>query len=120
MIPVITALRNLLLGLAVMAGLVLPAMAQLSDETRAAYQEWLKTADRAEDVIDANRASNAAMETLRLELTSYRQEFLEARTSNGDRIRTLESQLEALGPAPARARASPRISPGCALRWKPS
>jgi len=107
MTPIITALRALLLGLALMASLVMPAMAQLSEESRAAYQKWLKTAERAEEVIDANRASSAAMEALRLELTSYRQEFLEARTDNGDRIRTLESQLEALGPAPGDGETEP-------------
>lgn len=107
MIPIITALRRLLLGLAITAGLALPALAQLTEEARAAYDEWLKTAARAEQVIDANRASSAALESLRLQLTSYRQEFLEARTGNGDRIRTLESQLEALGPAPGEGESEP-------------
>jgi small-conductance mechanosensitive channel len=97
----------MLLGLVILTGLTLPALAQFSDESREAYQQWLKTAARAEEVIDANRASSAAMETLRLDLTSYRQTFLEARTSNGDRIRTLESQLSALGPAPESGESEP-------------
>lgn len=103
----ITALRTLFLGLALVAGLSMPALAQLSDEARAVYQDWLKTASRAEEVIDAKRASSPAMEALRLELTSYRQKFQDARTANGDRISTLESQLAALGPAPEDGSAEP-------------
>ncbi|MEW2911466.1 DUF3772 domain-containing protein [Leisingera sp. JC11] len=107
MTPFITALRNLLLGLVLVTGLAAPALAQFSAEARAYYQDWLKTADRAEDVIDASRASNAALETLRKELTSYRQRFLEARTENGDRIKTLEGQISALGKAPEEGESEP-------------
>ncbi|WP_027258756.1 DUF3772 domain-containing protein [Leisingera aquimarina] len=107
MTPIITALRTALLGLAIAAGLALPALAQLNAESRAIYQDWLKTANRAEEVIDARRASSAAMEALRKELTSYRQNFLEARTGNGDRIQTLEGQLGALGPAPGEGESEP-------------
>ncbi|UWQ30313.1 DUF3772 domain-containing protein [Leisingera sp. M523] len=107
MTPIITALRTALLGLALMAGLALPALAQLTAESRAYYQDWLKTANRAEEVIDARRASSAAMEALRKELTTYRQNFLAARTDNGDRIQTLEGQLGALGPAPGEGESEP-------------
>ncbi|WP_291728855.1 DUF3772 domain-containing protein [Leisingera sp. F5] len=107
MTPIITALRTALLGLAIVAGLALPALAQLSAESRAIYQDWLKTANRAEEVIDARRASSAAMEALRKELTSFRQNFLNARTGNGDRIQTLEGQLGALGPAPGEGESEP-------------
>ncbi|KIC39166.1 DUF3772 domain-containing protein [Leisingera sp. ANG-M7] len=107
MTPIITALRNVLLGLVLVTGLAVPALAQLTAESRAYYQDWLKTANRAEEVIDASRASSAALETLRKELTSYRQRFLEARTANGDRIKTLEGQISALGKAPEEGESEP-------------
>ncbi|MEX0303486.1 MAG: DUF3772 domain-containing protein [Leisingera sp.] len=107
MTPILTALRTVLLGLALAAGLVWPALAQLNAESRAYYQDWLKTAARAEEVIDARRASSTALEALRTELTAYRQNFLQARTGNGDRIQTLEGQLSALGPAPGEGESEP-------------
>ncbi|UWQ35786.1 DUF3772 domain-containing protein [Leisingera aquaemixtae] len=103
----ITALRTVLLGLAFAAGLAMPGLAQLNAESRAVYQDWLKTANRAEEVIDARRASSAALETLRKELAGYRQNFLDARTENGDRLETLEGQLAALGEPPAEGESEP-------------
>ncbi len=76
------------------------AEARLTTQDREYYQTWLKTADRAEDVIDADRASSMALEVLRQEIVAYREKFNEARTANGDRIRTLEGQLGALGAEP--------------------
>ncbi|MEX0349628.1 MAG: DUF3772 domain-containing protein [Paracoccaceae bacterium] len=76
------------------------ASAQLSIEQKQYYQDWLKTADRAEDAVNAGRASDAALENLRTELDSYRSIFNEVRGGNSDRIKTLESQLEALGAKP--------------------
>ncbi|MBY6065440.1 DUF3772 domain-containing protein [Leisingera aquaemixtae] len=107
MTPFITALRKLLLGLVLVTGLAVPALAQLTAESRAYYQDWLKTANRAEEVIDARRASSGALETLRKELTTYRQNFLQARTENGDRIKTLEGQISALGEAPGEGESEP-------------
>lgn len=77
------------------------AAAQLSATERDYYQGWLKTATRAERVIDTNRASSDAMEVLRREIADYREVFSTARNENADRIATLASQLSALGPAPA-------------------
>ncbi len=76
------------------------AQAQLSDRQSEYYQGWIRTADRAEAVIDTNRASNAAMENLRSEINGYREDFNRARGANTERIQTLESQLTALGPKP--------------------
>ena len=76
------------------------ANAQLSDRQSEYYQGWLKTAERAETVIKANRASNAALENLRAEINGYRDDFNSARGANTERIQTLESQIKALGPAP--------------------
>ena len=90
-------------GLAAIAFVVFLAggvHAQLSSTERAYYQTWLKTADRAEQVIDENRASSAALEVLRQEIAGYRQDFSNARDDKADRITTLNAQLSALGPPP--------------------
>ena len=76
------------------------AVAQLTDRQSEYYQGWVKTANRAEAVIEANRASDAALENLRSEINGYRDDFNRARGANTDRITTLESQLKALGPKP--------------------
>lgn len=96
----VSLLRVWVLGLILLVGLSASALAQMTDEGRAYVAEWQKTASRAEQVIDASRASSAALEQLRSELVRYRQTFLNAGTENADRIRTLEGQLQALGPAP--------------------
>ncbi|WP_254449137.1 DUF3772 domain-containing protein [Ruegeria sp. HKCCA5491] len=77
-----------------------PVAAQLTDRQSEYYQGWISTADRAEAVIEANRASNAALENLRSEINEYREVFNRARDANTERIQTLESQLKALGPEP--------------------
>ena len=74
--------------------------AQLSSTERGYYQAWLKTAQRAELVIDEDRASSASLEVLRREIADHREVFAKARDNNADRIGTLNSQLSALGPAP--------------------
>ncbi len=76
------------------------AWAQLSDRQSEYYKGWISTADRAESVIEANRASNASLENLRSEINDYREDFNTARRANTDRIQTLESQIKALGPKP--------------------
>ncbi|WP_425078156.1 DUF3772 domain-containing protein [Ruegeria denitrificans] len=76
------------------------AVAQLTDRQSEYYQGWIKTASRAEAVIEANRASDAALENLRSEISRYREDFNRARGANTDRITTLESQIKALGPKP--------------------
>ncbi|MCV2886872.1 DUF3772 domain-containing protein [Ruegeria aquimaris] len=82
-------------------------VAQLSDEGRAYYERWQATAERAEEVIEVNRASDVAFEQLRAELAGYRDIFNRVRGENSDRIKTLQSQLAALGPAPEESSAEP-------------
>ncbi|WP_037309272.1 DUF3772 domain-containing protein [Ruegeria halocynthiae] len=83
-----------------LAMLVSPAAAQLSERQSEYYQGWVKTADRAEAVIEADRASNASLDNLRSEIHDYRDDFNRARGANTDRIGTLEGQIKALGPKP--------------------
>lgn len=104
-------LRQLLLflafALAVATGFSSTASAQLTDRQSEYYQGWLSTANRAEKVIEANRASDASMEKLRSEITGYREDFNKARSANTERIQTLESQIKALGPKPDDGSAEP-------------
>ena len=65
------------------------------------YDAWTETATRAEQVIDAERASDPAFETLRQQLVDWRAQFQEATGLNAARIETLRAQIAALGPAPA-------------------
>ena len=83
------------------------AQAEVTGELADYYDAWQHTADRAERVLDAKRASNGALEALRVELTNYRQQFLEAGSQNSDRIKTLKAQIEALGAAPEDAASEP-------------
>lgn len=94
---------------AALVGLMLAgaALAQATPEQRDYYDTWLKTAQRAEQVVDARRASNAALEKLRQEIAGYRQVFAETREANTARIATLQSQLDALGPKPEEDKEEP-------------
>jgi potassium efflux system protein len=76
------------------------AAQQITDEQRAYHEKWLATAQRAESVLSVKRASNAALEQLRAEIVQFRDTFNRSRSADDDRIATLQSQLDALGPAP--------------------
>ncbi|WP_174138415.1 DUF3772 domain-containing protein [Parasulfitobacter algicola] len=64
------------------------------------YQQWENIATRAEDAIQAGRASSAALEQLRSQLAVWREGFLSAQNTNRARIETLQNQIASLGPAP--------------------
>ncbi|MBC57461.1 MAG: mechanosensitive ion channel protein MscS [Confluentimicrobium sp.] len=76
------------------------AIADISQGTAPDYATWEATARRAEDAIEAGRASNVALEQLREELATWRSTFLSAQSTNQTRIQTLREQIAALGPAP--------------------
>lgn len=76
------------------------SLADLTPDEKKYLDEWLDTAERAEEAIQSDRASTAAFEDLRAQIVEYRRAFEEARTQNASRIETLQSQLDALGPAP--------------------
>lgn len=96
-------LAALLTVLALVWAAPLAAQSNGIELTRVAdeMQRWKQVAQRAEAAIDAGRASDAALEAVRTELARFRQLFVTARDANGDRIRTIQSQIDALGPAPA-------------------
>ncbi len=64
------------------------------------YDAWAKVATRAEEALQAGRASDAALSTLRAEVSGWRAKFAAARGENAVRITTLKTQIAALGPAP--------------------
>lgn len=76
------------------------ATAQLSDSDRDTLDSWTTLADQAEQAIDAATAPNADLEQLRREIAEFREGFARGRDQNSVRIRTLQSQLDALGPEP--------------------
>ncbi|QYX57957.1 DUF3772 domain-containing protein [Roseovarius sp. SCSIO 43702] len=64
------------------------------------YERWELIASRAEDAIDASRASTAALEEMRDQLADWRDIFFSAQNLNADAIATARAQLQALGPPP--------------------
>ena len=79
----------------------IPVMAQSTAQTTAVdYEAWERTASRAEEAIEAGRASTPILETLREEVVIWRQQFQQAQSVNSNAIATVQRQLEALGPAP--------------------
>lgn len=96
-----------LAGAILVVALAGAGLAQVSERDKIYYQDWLKTALRAEQAIDAGRASSAAFEQLRKNLTDYRQTFQGVSGENKQRLVTLEGQLEVLGPAPGEGSSEP-------------
>lgn len=64
------------------------------------YEAWARVASRADEAIESGRASTSALETLRSDLATWRQQFLDAQSTNHNAIQTVQRQLDALGPAP--------------------
>ena len=93
-------IRTLLAVLALVLWLPFAAGAQSNTVSDAYYEEWERVAQRAEEAVEANRASSDAFEVLRSDIVVYRSEFQKAQSTNAARIETVERQLAALGPAP--------------------
>ncbi|WP_299196310.1 DUF3772 domain-containing protein [uncultured Tateyamaria sp.] len=64
------------------------------------YDRWQNTATRAEQAVEAARASDQAFEILRAEVAGWRQQFQNQLSANDSRLQTLRDQIAALGPAP--------------------
>lgn len=69
--------------------------------------EWENLAKRAENALEAGRASNFALSIMREDLVTWRARFLAMDSTNSGRIRTLQSQIDALGAAPAEGESEP-------------
>ncbi|WP_296761719.1 DUF3772 domain-containing protein [Sediminimonas sp.] len=97
------AALGLALAVALVAATPAPAQQNAAEQTQAGaidYEAWSDTATRAEEAVEARRASNAAFEALRGQIVEWRQRFLEAQQTNAARIDTLRRQIGALGPPP--------------------
>ncbi len=64
------------------------------------HQQWIDTATRAETIVLNGRGSTFALERLRNELVGWRDQFMLAQSDNSDRVATVQSQLEIIGPKP--------------------
>ncbi|MCW1917582.1 DUF3772 domain-containing protein [Rhodobacter sp. KR11] len=64
------------------------------------YQGWERMAVRAESALTNQSLSNQGLETLRTELTRWREQLSGAQSANSTRIATLKDQIDALGPPP--------------------
>ena len=69
--------------------------------------EFDQVADRARAIIDNAQASNEALTELRTRLTEWRELASSARQQVTDRVATVQSQLDALGPAPESGTSEP-------------
>lgn len=100
-------LQHLLLCLALVFAPIVVATSAVTTQATAQqppegpdYTDWDRTATRAEEAIDASRASTAAMEELRNQLADWREVFFAAQNINANAISTAQAQLDALGPVP--------------------
>ena len=66
------------------------------------YEKWELNALRAETVVETDRASIEALEKLRAQLVQWRTTFQQLQNENQDRIETIKTQIESLGPKPER------------------
>jgi potassium-dependent mechanosensitive channel len=82
---------------------------EVTEETRPDYQVWDQVAARAERALEAGRASNQALESLRSEVVTWRDRFAAARSENQVRIDTLKIQIASLGPPPEEGGTEPAV-----------
>jgi small-conductance mechanosensitive channel len=107
-------LTSVLLTVGLMLSVMAPGMAQTQPPADPAaadmaidYEDWEGEATRAENLIEAGTASTAFLSNLRSTLASWRARFLAAQDANGDRIATIQAQIDALGPPPAEGESEP-------------
>ena len=65
-----------------------------------AYENWNSTVSRAKSVLLAGRASEKSLEILRDEIRNWRSNFKTSTGINSDRISLIQTQFNALPPAP--------------------
>ena len=70
------------------------------DQSDLAYENWESTVSRAESVLLAGRASEKSLEILRNEIRNWRSVFKTSTGINSDRISLIQTQFNALPPAP--------------------
>lgn len=93
-----------LLALSVMPGAMpAPVFAQSQGSTsQPDYKAWESFATRAETTIAKSTTSNIELDFLRRQVVDWRAKFQDAQNANKARIATLQQQIAALGPPPAK------------------
>lgn len=76
------------------------AFAQTTVQSTPDYAAWERVATRAEAALESGKASDAAFGVLRQDVVSWRTQFQAQLSANDSRIKTLNEQIAALGPAP--------------------
>lgn len=90
---------------------VLLGLASVSAQVQSVdTEDWERLAQRAEQAVEAASASTNALETLRSDVASYRDRWLQIQDAGDPRLQTLQSQLNALGPVPEDGEESAEIS----------
>lgn len=90
----------LALGVLTGGGLMSAGPTLAEDTAVVDYKAWGKDAASAEEVIATARASNKALEEMRIRIVGWRTAFNAAREQNAPQIETLKSQIGALGAPP--------------------
>ncbi|WP_347138663.1 DUF3772 domain-containing protein [Paracoccus sp. SSK6] len=85
--------------LTVLALVMSPAWAQEAPQPD--YNRWDRVATQAEQLTGNSDTATAQLESIRADIVDWRRRFEAAQGVNGERIATLQSQIAALGPAPA-------------------
>ena len=95
-------------GMLTVPGMPLPsALAQGTSDITFDVETWTRLVERAENTISRGVASDSAFMDLRQELVAWRSDFEAAKSTNAARIRTVEAQIEALGPPPGEGASEP-------------
>ena len=82
------------------SGVVAQTDVATTTDTDIDYDAWERAATTAEGLIEGGLASTAFLTARRAELARWRVRFMAAAAVNDERIATIRSQIDALGPAP--------------------
>ena len=74
------------------------AWAQTADEIQ--DEEWQKLVDETAQILEQDNAPDGRLTELRSQLSARRAELLKAQDTNAGRLEALQSEIDALGPAP--------------------
>jgi potassium efflux system protein len=91
--------------LTVLSLCVSPAWAQ--DPVLPNYETWDRIATQSEQLVGNDDTTAAQLNDIRARIVDWRKQFQDAQGVNADPIATIESQIAALGPAPAEGETEP-------------
>lgn len=93
-------LRRVLGSLCVVLLLGVQAVLAQDDSAQPDFAEWERVSERAAEAIEAGRASEVAMDSLRQQLVDWRSEFRNAQSRYSVAANTTQAKLDTLGPVP--------------------